>query len=242
MSWLGQRPVLCVLVVGVGLSSAFGLDLNSIELGVNGAVGRSAEPEIASITGYGVDISVAWRITKALDLRLSSLHRRNHLEDDQAHLHWNWEYWQKIYGYTVYILDQDPAYNVNFMSVQLVDSKPILAGLGYHWRLDRKMQPFGGIQTGPVWYGRKLYLEENWEKHFPSIDYVFTYHFRNAADTRKGWVWAVRGTGGVDFQWHPNIGISMQMEWIQYFDVFTGSDYFPVQSLMSAQIMVRFYY
>jgi len=217
-------------------------ELASIITGIAVGHGMQYESELQSVKGLGAKIQAEWLIGREWYLTLSSDHLKYNLADDQAHLNWGWDYWLKIYGYTVYTLGQDPVYDVNLEPHQIIKVKPVTIGLRKTLFAKRRLHPVFGLEAGAVWYERKMWLEENWSKNFPAIDYTFEYDFRNYANARSGWVNTMTLSAELQADVSKSFGLSAGVEWRKYFQDWDNSGYFPMNSSLQAFLELQILY
>ena len=152
--------------------------------------------------GYGFGCRAYWDVGMGWRIGLLNQHWYAPLEQQNAIIQWGWDYWLKIYGNAVYEARQDPVYRMELKPRQALQVKPVLL------MIDKRVARFGGLAlftgagVGAAWYSRQLWLEEKWEKDFPSIGYTYAYSFRNHADPRRGWVGVSRLA--LRLQWDKN--------------------------------------
>lgn len=96
---------------------------------------------------------------------------------------------------------KDSLYSVHLTPRQSLNTYPISLTVGARWQLTEEFEVSGGFVVMAVPFERNLYLDESWSKR-RRIDtgqdsgsiYVFSYSFRNFANTRRGTAWGIGAT------------------------------------------------
>lgn len=97
---------------------------------------------------------------------------------------WGWSHWNVYRNSGLVGLSAEygarliPVQTANVYSLSVMPS----------WRTSTERRFRASIEAGPVgaFSIRKMYLREEWDKNFASIDYVFDYQFRNNAPDKDG--------------------------------------------------------
>lgn len=143
--------------------------------------------EITGATAFGglahVDFGVSDKLTIGISFgyKLYSLSHPNQLEL------WGWDFWNLRYKNKIDSdLRADPNLTVDIGSVQKMDVIPLMINLRYKAEVDESFSISPKISVGILFFTRRLFAVETWSKKFNSIDYLFTYSYRNFAPDKKG--------------------------------------------------------
>jgi len=237
------------IINGMILLSAFllaplnALDLSNISVGAVGSVASATDTSINDISGYGVRISANWKWKYNLSFSLSSSHIYYSIDQNDAIKNWNWQYWLKIYyPYSVYPSIAYPIYEAIIDPKQTLKTKPVTLAIQYEPSIGKKFHVNLRTGGGAVWYHRQLYNEETWQKYFESIDYTYEYNFRNYANARTGWVFQSEFTLGAGYRFNQYVGLSLAVDYTNYFKTRHDSDYFPLKRSVQANLELEILY
>jgi len=218
------------------------LTLENLSVHAGYASGSKKDTLINSANGPGYEIRLDWRISKRWSFRMNSGHWYLSIDQDNAHRVLDWPYWRQIYGNVVYLAENNPVFDVNVDPRQDLKIKPVEAGLLWTSNKTSRFQVSLSFLGGASFYRRQLYIEEYWTKHFPSIDYSFSYDFQNRSDAKSGWVWNI--TPGVSLNWRLSdyILLSGESMFRFYLNNRKDADFFPLENHMQIKAGVHFIY
>ncbi|MBN2572042.1 MAG: hypothetical protein JXA68_07940 [Ignavibacteriales bacterium] len=127
---------------------------------------------------------------------------------------WGWDYWDLRYSSTV--RDNQiaiPGLTAEINTFQKMDVIPILLNFDYEYEVIKDVHIIPSFGGGIIFYFKRLYIEETWEKYFSSLDYTFSYTYRNFPPRKSG---------------NPLTafaGLDIDYEFADGYKVFTGLNY-----------------
>lgn len=218
------------------------LTLEDLSIEGGYVLGIPKDSLIEAAKGPGYEISFRWRVSNTLSLLVSSGHWYLAIDQENAHKILDWPYWRQIYGAVVYQADMDPIYDVTIEPRQDLKIKPFELGISWQNSKSTPFQIGGTLSGGYVWYQRQLYIEEFWDKYFPTIDYTFSYDFQNRSDAKKGYLWAVTPAAFASYHLSDAISLSMTVKWKCYFPHGKNADFFPLKNHYRLSCAIHFLY
>ncbi|BFN38122.1 MAG: hypothetical protein PWP06_1542 [Candidatus Marinimicrobia bacterium] len=218
------------------------LSLEDVSIEGGYALGVPEDSLIDGAQGPGFELSLRWRLSDRWSLILNSSHWYLSIDQENAHRVLDWPYWQQIYGFVIYQVETDPVYEVDIEPYQDLKIKPVEAGLAWRNSKSARFQFGGELSGGPVWFRRQLYIEEFWKKHFPSIDYTYTYDFQNRSNAEDGWLWSVTPAAFAVFQPSDLVSVSFKGIWKTYIASGENADFFPLKSHFHLSLGIHFLY
>ena len=150
------------------------------------------------INGYGSGVSIRFRINKFLAMGIECAYNNLKIDQDDAVEQWNWKFWEKFYGaYIRDLQERDSNYVVILTPFQYINIIPVHLVAIAHFPNRTIFTPSLSIAGGVYFYKRNLWLREQWQKHFPDLNYTYEYEFNNYAEAHRGRVYGARvGFGG----------------------------------------------
>ncbi|MCD6234284.1 MAG: hypothetical protein J7K63_04510 [Candidatus Marinimicrobia bacterium] len=238
----GRNIILIIMLCCLSGLPLKALSLEDLSVEGGYALGMPEDTLIDGAQGPGFELSLRWRLSDKWSLILNSSHWYMSIDQENAHRLLDWPYWQQIYGFVIYQVGTDPVYDVHIDPRQDLKIKPMEAGLAWRNSKSARFQFGGELSGGPVWFRRQLYIEEFWKKHFPSIDYTYTYNFQNRSDAEDGWLWSVTPAAFAAFQPSDFVLVSLKGAWKYYITSGENVDCFPLKSHFHLSLSIHFLY
>jgi len=221
----------------------FGIELESINLDFTGSQGFNSEQSLNSISGIGFAVTVEGKLTKNLYLNLTSSHLYLGIDQENALENWDWAYWEDIYGNTVDGLLQKDKYDVELEPVQKLSIKPYTIELKCVFNLSERLSFNSNLGFGVAWYKRELWLKENWQKYFATIDYTYQYNYRNNARPRRdGFAYLTRGKLGVNYRLSEYLKLFMEVGGYYYLKNINNPEYLPLDHSLDLSFGIKLLY
>jgi hypothetical protein len=238
-------PIIIIsIILGLlfSVTSLPAVTLENLSVHAGYAFGSQKDTLVNSVNGPGFEVRLDWRISERWSFRLNSGHWYLSIDQDNAHRVMDWPYWKQIYGYVVYLAENNPVFDVNVNPKQDLKIKPVEAGLLWTSNKTARFQVCLSLLGGATFYRRQLYIEEYWTKHFPSIDYSFSYDFQNRSDAKNGRVWNV--SPGVCLNWRVSDYILLSGEGLYryYLNNRKDADFFPLKNHLQIKAGIHFIY
>lgn len=236
------RSTVIILAMIFSAIPLLGIQLENLSVHAGYAWGSQKDTLINSAGGPGYELRLDWRLSNRWSFRMNSGHWYLSIDQENAHRVLAWPYWQQIYGYVVYLAENNPAFDVKVDPRQDLKIKPVEAGLIWTSNKMARFQISLSCLAGASLYRRQLYIEEYWTKHFPSIDYSFSYDFQNRSDAKSGWVWNI--TPGFSLNWQVSEYIMLSGESIFrfYLNNRKDADFFPLKNNFQIKAGIHFIY
>jgi hypothetical protein len=237
-----KHTLILILVLVLTTSLLWPLSLENLSVQGGYVMASPEDSLINSANGPGYDVSLKWRISNRWSFLIKSEHWYLSIDQENAHRVLEWPYWRQIYGNVIFQAENDPIYDVTVEPRQDLKIKPVEAGLMWNHSKTASFQVGASLTGGISWFHRQLYIEEFWKKHFPSIDYTFTYDFQNRSDAETGWLWSLTPGVSVRFQPLDKVSISLEGTHKTYFKSPGEAEFFPLKNHFSFSLGVHFLY
>jgi hypothetical protein len=146
----------------------------------------SLDDAVTSANGLGFGMMADWRPTRFVGAIVHVGLDRLDIAQDDAIPRWDWAYWERYYQRESSDLLDLPTFEAQQIPVQ--EALMVGAALMPAFNLERGALSVQ-LAAGPsiTYYSRRLYLDEEWTRHYPEIDYSFDMHFRNYAEDKTGY-------------------------------------------------------
>ncbi len=174
-----------LLVILLLSSSAIGMELKSINVNFIGSKAISPNNSISNISGVGFEVYGESEIGAGFYINLRSSHLYLNIDQDNTLEHWNWEYWDQIYGNTIASVRQQERYECEIKPVQKLFIKPYTLEMKYSLEAGNKLTFSTNLGFGIAWFKRQLLLSEHWDKYFETLDYTYEYNYQNIARPKR---------------------------------------------------------
>lgn len=199
---------------------------------------------VTQASSLGGGIEVRFKLSENFSLGLIGSYQLFNIEQDDELNKWNWEFWNLRYkGITQSDLT-DTNLRAVFTSVQKMDLFPFLISLNYNYALAEKFIISSAVGGGILFYTKKLYLDEYWEKKFNQIGYMFSYSYHNFAPDKNGNPIALMLGLNLSYEIFNNFRIASIFNFLQVIKTNgkLGYDEFPFNNSMSFKIGLTFIY
>jgi len=216
---------LLVLLLGTKSQS---WTLQRIELAMLANSGLPARNSITRVRGLGFKASAEWQLWSKWSMAVASSHFYMDIQQNDPVIHWNWPYWQKIYGGTIAEIRSKEMYQVKLKPVQRLQYKPCAVTIKRNFTLMKNWDLSLSLGGGMLWFQRKLWLNEDWDKYFANLDYTFEYNFRNYAQTKSGWLALVTFSPTIEYRLNKNLTVYSGFTGCYYFRNRQAAQNFPL--------------
>ncbi|HOP50861.1 MAG TPA: hypothetical protein PK887_09595 [Ignavibacteriales bacterium] len=229
---------------------------------------KNKELSIKSVKGFGGGIEISYNIYDNIGMSISYGYQLLDIDQDKRPLfkEWSWKAWKRYYGdinaYStdslflklapqpvVKLIRDNPAYKnmdifQSFIPEQKIDIYPLQLNFNYDYKIDNlNIKP--AIGGGIIFFTRRLYVVEKWDKLFPELNYEYTYAFNNFCDkTFQGNVFNLNTSLELGYNIDNTIIIGLNTRYLYIFNTGknNGYDHFPMKDLFSAQLKLSFIY
>lgn len=196
-------------------------------------------------SGFGGNVNVNFNASQNLTLGISFGYRLYSLSQPNQLELWGWDFWNNRYKNKIESdLRADPNLSVIIGSVQKMDVIPLMLTSRYSVAVSEGFKVTPNIAAGIIFYSRRMYAEETWNKKFESANYQFTYSYRNFAPDKKGN--PISCSAGIDFSYmlFNQIEINAGTSFMYFIETKNsmGSDLFPMKHEMSINLGINFIY
>lgn len=175
---------ICICLCFIAESAA---QIESARLYISYSTPLSKRLSVNEIDGMGGGLELSIRVTDFLSVSVSGGYELYSLNQDNALEQWNWRFWEQRYrGIVRADTAADPGLKASLNPVQKMDAIPLIINLKGVFRLAERFSVSPSAGAGVIFYTRRMYLHEYWEKRFTAADYTFEYDFRNFAQDKTG--------------------------------------------------------
>lgn len=215
---------------------------------------------IENTNGFGGELSLKFNVTDKLRLNIDAGYQDLSVDQEIHSLfrEWNWRNWKRYFGdindtnkanftnkYVQILLKDTATYKGTFTPVQRLKSFPIIMTASYEVNLTEQLSVSPFLGGGVIFYTKKLYVEESWEKYFPELNnYVFKYSYRNFAPEIYGNPLLAAAGMTVQYNLGEYFAFTAGAKYVHMIDTgrFLNYKEFPVKSLFSARFGISFLY
>ena len=161
--------------------------IQSAELYVAYSAPLSKRLSVSTINGVGGGLEINIKVYDFLSVSISGGYGLYSLQQDDAIAQWNWKFWEQRYrGIVRADTAADPYLKASLNPVQKMDAIPLIIRINGLFSISDGLTIKPSAGAGVLFYTRRMYLHEYWEKKFTSADYTFEYDFRNFAQDKTG--------------------------------------------------------
>lgn len=239
--------IVAILLLSFSKSRAFDLSELKVETGYTAGNGNIAA--INQVRGIGTTVGFAWNILPKIRFGLSGGYFYYNVKEDSALYTWNWDYYQRLYSGSLSEFRANPNYDVSTLTKQYLKLKPVQISVQWTPVSFHGITPRLQLAGGVAHYERKLWLNEDWKKHFEitnaqdsTYNYTYEYSFHNYANAKKGWVGIVTGQLAFDVGLSKNFGLSIFGNFSTYSKFRQDSEDFPLVNTYQLGAAIRFLY
>ena len=230
------------LIILLG-TSITGMDLNSININFIGSKAIVPNSSITNISGVGFEVYAEGKIGGGFYLNLRSSHLYLNIDQNNTLEHWNWEYWDQIYGNTIASVRQQERYECEIEPAQKLFLKPYTLEIGYSLDVGNKFNISTNLGFGIAWYKRQLWLNEHWDKYFETLDYTYEYNFRNIArPKRDGFVYVGNVKIGASYNLSKFLAVYTEVGGYYFPKIRDDSQYLPLDNSVDVSVGIGILY
>ena len=141
---------------------------------------------VNKIDAVGGGIRVSFKIDDDSDLDLNFGYQLFSLQQDSALQRWNWDFWETRYKNRIAAdLQADPRLAATINPIQKMDLYSVDLSFSHLIKLPAGFRIVPRIGGGVMFFIRRLYLEESWQKKFDA-SFTYEYSYRNFATNKTG--------------------------------------------------------
>jgi len=250
----------CVIIIFVSVAAHAQIKVNSV--GFNGVYSNSfslrKDLQISRANSLGAELNVEFTLGESFSLSLLGGYQEFDIKQDEYALfkEWNWRAWKRYYGdindknfinstQWVQSILKDPNYSASFNTIQKMDFYPVIATLQYKIKALDDLTLTPGIGGGLLFYSRRLYVEETWNKLFKTLNnYTYSYSYRNMAENISGN--PITAVFSLDANYSlgevVKLGLGVRYSYVFVTNDKFGYEDFPLKDLFSAKLGIIFNY
>jgi hypothetical protein len=199
----------------------------------------SLDDAVTSAMGFGFVMLADWRPTRFVGAVVQIGLDRLDIAQDDVIPRWDWAYWERYYQRESSDLLDLPTYEAQQIPVQeaLMVGAAVMPALNLE-RGALTVQLAGGPSI--TYYSRRLYLDEEWTRHYPEIDFSFGMHFRNYAEDKTGYEFGADARFGAGYRVSRIVTL---MAGLNYRHLFADdATQLPLNDFVALQLGVAFKY
>ncbi|NUN10582.1 MAG: hypothetical protein HUU54_15510 [Ignavibacteriaceae bacterium] len=199
---------------------------------------------VNKIDAVGGGLKISFKIDEDSDLDFNFGYQLFSIQQDSALARWNWDFWEIRYKNRIASdLIERPGLAVSLNPIQKMDVYPVYLTLSHRVKITDGLKIIPKIGGGLMFYTRRMYLEEEWQKRFDST-FTFEYSYRNFATNKIGNPIFVTMGLTIDYSIGDYIDISAGSEFRHIFRTpgKFGFDQFVFNDALSVKLGITFLY
>ena len=184
--------------------------LQSINLFSDYSVGGTKRLAVTKANAVGGGVGVYFKLSDYLTIGVVGGYQMFSINQDSALTQWNWNFWNVRYRGSVQadLADSALKLSATFNPIQKMDFIPVMLTVKSNFNIFDNFSAAPVIGGGIIFYTRRLYLEEDWQRRFDQIDYTFSYRYRNFTDDKTGNPFFIMGGLNLTYQLSEIVSIS----------------------------------
>lgn len=234
-----------VLVLVIFLtSSLLSQELRSVQFFSDYSMPNVKRLQVNKIDAVGGGIKISFKLDEDSDLDFNFGYQLYSIQQDSALARWNWDFWEIRYKNRIAAdLIERPGLAVSLNPIQKMDLYPVYLTLTHNVRLFEGFKVTPKLGGGVMFYTRRMYLVEDWQRRFDST-FTFEYSYRNFATNKIGNPFFVTFGLALDYRAGDYIELSAGSEFRHIFRTPNkfGFDQFVFNDALSVKLGITFLY
>jgi hypothetical protein len=234
--------IILFLIIGLSETSA---QIESAKFYGGYSSPLSTRLSVNRIDAVGGGIEIRFKIYDLLSLSISGGYDLYSLQQDNALSQWNWRFWDQRYrGIVRADTAADPNLSAILEPVQKMDILPLTLSFNSTFEIFENLFAGPSIGAGVIFYTRRMYLHEYWEKRFSGADYTFEYNYRNFAQDKTGNPFFLSGGLNIDYKVTEYLSLNTGFSYIKMISTpgKYGYDEFPFEDAINVKLGLNFLY
>jgi len=200
---------------------------------------------VTKIDAVGGGVELRFKVYENYSIGFNGGYNLYSIQQDSALKQWNWEFWEIRYrGIVNDALSKNPNLSATLSPIQKMDLYPFYLTINGEFELfgNLSIKPHAG--AGVLFYTRRMYLLEEWQKKFDQYNYEFSYSYRNYAEDKSGNPFSFMG--GIDLGYEFTEGFILDTA-VKYFYILEtegkyGYHHFPMKDVFNIKLGLTFLY
>ncbi len=189
---------------------------------------------VTKIDAVGGGIELRLNLSDIFSIGLTAGYSLFSLQQEDAIAQWNWRFYTERYSAIIKDnLNSDSTLAASLNPIQKMDVVPLFLTFNAELNPVKSFFIKPQIGGGVLFYTRRLYLEEIWQKKFDEVNYTFEYSYRNFASNKYGNPFSVFGGIDLGYQLSDGFMINSSFKYIYIiktpgsfgYDQFTFNDF-----------------
>jgi len=227
------------------LTSPVSAQIESVDFYADYAKPLTKRLQVNKIDGVGGGLEIQLKVYDFLSVSLAGGYELYSLQQDNAIAQWDWKFWDQRYrGIVRADTAADPNLKATLEPVQKMDIIPLMLNVNADFEVLENFFVKPSAGGGVIFYTRRLYLHEYWEKRFSGIDYTFEYDYMNFAQDKTGNPYFLSGSLELEYRVTDYLKISSGVRYIKM--IATPGKYgyneFPFEDALNIKLGLSFLY
>ncbi|MCX6151180.1 MAG: hypothetical protein NTX22_11690 [Ignavibacteriales bacterium] len=235
---------LLILLAAFFVSQSFG-QIHSINLSGAFSQPMSKRLKVNKINALGGEATVSFDLYKDYHVNVSFGYNLYSVSQDSALEKWNWVFWLLRYkGIVNDALAKYSYLKATLSPVQKMDLYPLFVTASADFELIENIHVGAQLGGGVIFYTRRLYLHESWQKYFSTLDYEFKYDYYNFADPKSGNPFALVGGLNVGYEFLEGFVLDAGFKYVYILKTEGkyGYNELPMSDLLNIKLGLTFLY
>ncbi|MGE5363292.1 MAG: hypothetical protein ACM3SM_04115 [Bacteroidota bacterium] len=240
-----KRIIPIFILLATALLSSSPAQVHSIKFSGDYSFPFSERLGVTDINAPGGTAEVRFDVYKNISLGISFGYNLYSLHQQDALKKWDWGFWNIRYKGIV----QDALSKYSYLSatmdpIQKMDIYPLVITASAEFEPLKDVFVRPELGAGVMFYKRRMYLHEQWQKYFETLDYTYRYDYYNFADPKEGNPFTAVAGLSVGYQFTPGFVLeaAARYSYVLDMDGKYGYENFPMKDVMSLKLGLSFLY
>lgn len=239
------KKIILTTFLGMIMAAVSFPQIHSVNAFIDYSAPFSKRLSVTEIDGVGGGAEVRINVYDKLQVKVSGGYQLYSLKQDNAIKQWNWRFYNERYiGIVKSDTTSDKSLSATLEPFQKMDAMPLVVSVGYELNPVENLFIRPSAGGGIIFFTRRLYLHEYWQKRFSSMDYTFKYDYQNFAHDKVGNPLMFAGELEAEYQVKDYLRIYAGAKYVQVFgsDNKMGYEYFPFENELTVKLGLTFVY
>jgi len=226
------------------MSSGFGQEVKDIKIFSDYSIAGSKRLLVWNAKAVGGGAEINFNLIGGMSIGVSIGYQLFSVNQDSVIKQLNWDFWEYRYKGNIAVDLTDTTIKATLAPFEKMDVLPFKLSLNYDYVPTEGLTISPSLGGGILFFTRRIYIEETWQKYYPSAGYTFLYTYRNFAPKKSGNPFFLSGSINVTYNITELLSIysGFNYSYIVPTEGEMGYDFFPFQNYYSIKLGLTFLY